>query len=684
MHRIDGDDVAVALPTPQGAGTAGYFAAEGVLPATQVTGDWLNAVQEELIALLTLIGGTPDKTAQNQIATRIAKHLLAQVGASSGSLTTDPSYNRTNIASGGCTASGAKSANIASVDSLAKSALSANLASDGCTVGNLSGAVECAAVASLDSTVTGDQSAAIAADTVEVTGQQAAAVAFQGGAGDGVSGAQSAAIASQGDGGGGFLIAGQTSAGVASFDTTIDAGSNLSASLASDTAAMVGVSCTAAVATQGCEFATNCDSSGAFAAKNIKINAAQAAAIAATGDTATDEVTGTNGLIAATVDSKVAGAQAAVLGGSLNEANKTGSAVIASAYSKTVIGGQNFVAVLASRGYESDVGTDAPAYSVAGGYDAGTPPTPAGRAWAIESNGGNMRSTNAHTTSGLDYAEWFPNGDADAHAPGRILTRRGRSAHLAGPGDRILGVVSVAPTVIGGDDTLGWQGRWERDEWGAYVLHEVDEVNHQRDVDAERAQSQRQAELRAAVLEAGAQRRAAAVALQLARLARADLDRPGADAESIAVADGAVADAAASLAAAVARHVDTRAAAEAELAAMVPPPRIETTTRVLTRKVNPAFDARRKHTPRSARSADHTCVGLLGQLRVAVDASVSADDDVVAGKDGIGTRWDAPVLERESRPGFDAKRRGAQLECMEITSPFDEARGYAIALCLLR
>ena len=89
------------------------------------------------------------------------------------------------------------------------------------------------------------------------------------------------------------------------------------------------------------------------------------------------------------------------------------------------------------------------------------------------------------------------------------------------------------------------------------------------------------------------------------------------------------------------------------------------------RQVNPAYDPTRRHTPRSERLAEHTCVGLLGQLRVRVDATVAPDDEVVAGEAGIGTRG--------SWAG-----RGAQLECMEIVSPFDAARGYAIALCLLR
>ncbi len=83
-----------------------------------------------------------------------------------------------------------------------------------------------------------------------------------------------------------------------------------------------------------------------------------------------------------------------------------------------------------------------------------------------------------------------------------------------------------------------------------------------------------------------------------------------------------------------------------------------------------AFDPAKPYTPRAERPADWTAVGLLGQLRVRVDATVTPDCDVVAGANGIG------------EAGIGG--RGAQVECMAIVSPFDAARGYGIALCMVR
>ena len=71
MHRIDSSGTAVALPTPGDVGaTVGYFT-EGdpssAVPATEVSADWLNAVQEELIAVITQAGASPDKTSRTQV-----------------------------------------------------------------------------------------------------------------------------------------------------------------------------------------------------------------------------------------------------------------------------------------------------------------------------------------------------------------------------------------------------------------------------------------------------------------------------------------------------------------------------------------------------------------------------------------------------------------------------------------
>ncbi|MGF6664838.1 hypothetical protein QF000_006506 [Paraburkholderia atlantica] len=74
MFRIDDATAVASLPTPEAAGTEGYFT-EGNptagTPATNVKGSWLNMIQEELRAIVVAGGLTPSKTSYNQVLTAI-------------------------------------------------------------------------------------------------------------------------------------------------------------------------------------------------------------------------------------------------------------------------------------------------------------------------------------------------------------------------------------------------------------------------------------------------------------------------------------------------------------------------------------------------------------------------------------------------------------------------------------
>lgn len=262
---------------------------------------------------------------------------------------------------------------------------------------------------------------------------------------------------------------------------------------------------------------------------------------------------------------------------------------------------------------------------VAGGYSATTGVAPS---WRIESNGGTMRSTAAHTTSGLDYAELFENGDKTPHAPGRLIARRSKCAHLAQPGDRILGAVSVCPTVVGGDDGLAWSGRYERDEWGAIIWEDVEVEREVDDREAVEAYKAERARLQTAIREADT--------------------------------------------------LEGKRALAEQLAALQKPAKV--TVREMTRQMrtSPKWDPTREQVPRSERPDQWTVVGLLGQIRIAIGEGVAEDDALMPGADGIGVKATREYLIEGIVSG------GARVEVMEITSPFDAERGYGIALCLVR
>lgn len=81
MYGIDTDTAASSLPSPDAAGTAGYFqSADPALgkSATTVSPDWLNAVQGEILAVVDGAGDTPDKTDNSQLFAG-CKNVLGQL-----------------------------------------------------------------------------------------------------------------------------------------------------------------------------------------------------------------------------------------------------------------------------------------------------------------------------------------------------------------------------------------------------------------------------------------------------------------------------------------------------------------------------------------------------------------------------------------------------------------------------
>ncbi|UEP42768.1 hypothetical protein [Burkholderia sp. B21-005] len=84
MYRIDDATAATSLPTPEAAGTEGYFTegnpATGT-PATKVRGSWLNMLQEELCSILAAAGIARSKTSYNQVNSALQKMYSPVIGA---------------------------------------------------------------------------------------------------------------------------------------------------------------------------------------------------------------------------------------------------------------------------------------------------------------------------------------------------------------------------------------------------------------------------------------------------------------------------------------------------------------------------------------------------------------------------------------------------------------------------
>lgn len=82
MYRIDHVTAAVGLPAPDVLGTQGYFQKGnpgGGTPATVVTADWANAMQEELLYVIEQASLTPSKVNRTQLRQAIAVMIAAAV-----------------------------------------------------------------------------------------------------------------------------------------------------------------------------------------------------------------------------------------------------------------------------------------------------------------------------------------------------------------------------------------------------------------------------------------------------------------------------------------------------------------------------------------------------------------------------------------------------------------------------
>lgn len=587
MQRVESNGNTASKPArPAAINAPGYFKSGTV-------GDFgfFNSLMDEVCNVILLKGGTLDRTLDDQLADILSGVLLVLESAPSGLLDTNPTSIRALLATTGCDTNADNSLVAAAVGSSVLASKAAVIAGNG-------------------NTASGTESFVGGGDTNEAAGLDSAVL---GGTDGTASGASSVVLGGTNNA---CTVAGAGGATVGGEDNSVEG--LYSAAVACDTAVVSGDH-SAAISSGGTTVSG--DGSGTLAAGLGSVSGNNSAAVG--GSTA-----------------DVSGDDSVVVGGVDNEIGENGCAIVGSANctipSTT---GNDYVVVLGSKHCNPDLGATED-FMVCGGYHATTNSAPT---WRIESNGGTLHATNT-TVQGLDYAEFIQNADGIPHEPGQTLAHRGLAVTLAKRGDPICGGVSVAPTITGGDDSIAWQGRYLRDEWGALVFEEVKVEKQRRDRNAAPAYREQLRALRLAEVEL--------------RKARVLARRAHAEAPTREKAEA--------LALAVDAHVAAKTATRT-----LKPPMVTTTTTVVTPRINPAYRPE-KHTPRASRPAEWTRVGLVGQIRLRVDETVKPDSQAVAG--------DVPGVLTAGRWVGE----GAQVRCMAITSPFDAERGYAIALCLVR
>jgi hypothetical protein len=92
---------------------------------------------------------------------------------------------------------------------------------------------------------------------------------------------------------------------------------------------------------------------------------------------------------------------------------------------------------------------------------------------------GNASCDGAWSGGGADYAEmfeWADGNPANEDRVGHSVTLVGDKIKIAEPGDDVLGVVSDTYSALGDAGVLKWTGRYERDDFGRYVMEDYEAV----------------------------------------------------------------------------------------------------------------------------------------------------------------------------------------------------------------
>lgn len=425
MKRIASGSQAASAPASYGAdvGTPGYFQDASTTPSgapTQLTPKWCNMVQEA-VTLTILDSGAALADTLSQFSDTVAGvHAIKSGATTTGTVTT--ARTRTVVASDTCAATAATSATVGSSLSLASGVISAVVGAGASTA---SGAIS-AVVGANNSTASAAQSVVIGGTGSTATAANAAVL---GGNGD-ATGASSAVIA--GDG------------AVASGVNAVTVG-GINPSAAGDDSVVIGGS-TGIITANG-------DRSVIAGGDTNTLDAPDSFMAAATSCFVPN---GNRGVVIGAKDSTLA------------DAATDGRVILASrgivlASSKTTGGNTSWI--------------------VGGGYStntvSGLETANADLNWTIDSQTGTMRSNGSFSGStdpNADVAEYHPNVDNIAIPVGCLVTNVGRAVRLAGPGDRVFGVVSATPLLVAGAADLEYSGKYMADQWGRTIWADVSMV----------------------------------------------------------------------------------------------------------------------------------------------------------------------------------------------------------------
>lgn len=589
MKRIRTSTAAVALPSQVNTGTEGYFTngdpGTGV-PATQLDQAWCNGITEEIRSVITDVGlASPSGTDLGQMAAALggARGIKAHA-TDTGSATT----LNTRVVIGSTTSQAhGNGANVivGSVNAEAEGSRTVILASQTSTADLIIGAlaVNGLIAAADDCQVNGTDCAVIAADLSDVDGVNCVSMATKGG--------------------------------------DITGSSTECAVLASETSTLDDSAQCAVIAAQNVTGANGINSA-AIAAAGGTINGSHAATLG----TESSGADGTAAVTAASYDAETDGDMSASIGcHSTNVGNTRTNAVL--------VGSKN-----AELGHS---------FALAMGYHATVKPTFSDSSqnltFRVAGTTGDIFCDGTAGAGAADFAECFENLEPGVIPVGSLVAREGRKVRLALPGDRVAGVVSAEPMLLG-NSGQSWAGRYERDEFGARVTETHYYVRWP----------------------ALYEKREITETITGIRQVRAKADIDGAP---LFVDEPHEIERKRTIKVKVRDAYDGLA-----FQAPAPFPADAVYYEIEAPKPSASYDPARPYVNRGERPEEWTVVALLGQVRVRIGrgrigGDVAVGDLLAPGTDGCAVPASAP--------------NGRPVEVMEIVSPYDSARGYGVALCLV-
>ena len=470
MYRIDNSNAVAVPPAAPGASTGGYFT-NGSPPTTsptEVDDWWLNQIQEELVAIATMAGGTLTKGTNNQCMTAIEGYVRSGIESGETDTSTVSTHNKTAV--------------IASMNSRANNSNRAFvIGGDGCVAdGNGSGVV-----ASLSSGGNGFLNASgfrtfVAASVgasgkkVEALGYDSAILAARTTASDVkiLATAYASAIIAADDGTSGSTVNGLGNAIVASSGVHVQhANSKYSAAVASTDSDVAGDGIENAFVAGSDSSQASANQSSVMSSTGSLASGVKSAAIAC----ADAVVSGEEAAMIASDDGEAAGLNTSIISSTDCENYKPQSSILSSENCFLVVGSGDHGAMLSSRNAELAQG-----YAVALGYHADTTPTVHGSnqnlTIILDAEYGHIEHDGTISTPAADYAEMFA---TDGEIPAGRLVKMidgGGVALASAAGDEILGITSAAPTVLGNAAPLGWGGRYAVNDFGEYIVDDFDLV----------------------------------------------------------------------------------------------------------------------------------------------------------------------------------------------------------------